>query len=268
MAERGADAVDGADGGGTTDAIPVPAWRPDAPLPPLPDGLRARVEELLTPRPGEGPALPDRPVRRLLGIAGPPGAGKSTLSAQLRAAFGDRCAVAPMDGFHLAQTELERLGRADRKGAPDTFDAAGYVALLRRLRDPAPGETVYAPEYRRDLRNGVAGAIAVPPAVALVVTEGNYLLLEGHGFGPVRELLDACWFVDLPEEARAERLVARHRLFGKTAEAAAAWTHGPDQRNADLVATTRGRADLVVGAVDEGFRGRVARAQGVPDGTW
>ncbi|WP_305038144.1 nucleoside/nucleotide kinase family protein [Cellulomonas triticagri] len=226
-------------------AIPAPAWS-DGPLPPLPADLRERVEALLVPRPGEGPALPDRPVRRLLGVAGPPGAGKSTLAAQVLAAFGDRCVVVPMDGFHLAQTELERIGRADRKGAPDTFDAAGYVALLRRLRDPEPGETVYAPEYRRDLRNGVAGAVAVPPTVPLVVTEGNYLLLDEHGFGPVRDLLDACWFVDLPEEVRAERLVARHRLFGKTAEAAAAWTRGPDQRNADLVATTRARADLVV----------------------
>jgi pantothenate kinase len=215
--------------------------RAPEPLPPLPAGLHRQVADLLAPEPGSG-----RPARRLLGIAGPPGAGKSTLSAQLLAAFPGRCVVAPMDGFHLAQTELERLGRADRKGAPDTFDAAGYVALLRRLREPVPGETVYAPEYRRDLHNGVAGAIAVPAEVPLVVTEGNYLLLETHGFGPVRDLLDLCWFVDLPEGVRAERLVARHRLFGKTADAAHAWTHGPDQRNADLVAPTRARADTVV----------------------
>ncbi|GEL48438.1 nucleoside/nucleotide kinase family protein [Cellulomonas hominis] len=216
---------------------------PGPPLAPLREDLRRRVADLLAPPPGA-----DRPVRRLLGIAGAPGAGKSTLSAQVLAAFPGRCVVAPMDGFHLAQTELERLGRADRKGAPDTFDAAGYVALLRRLRAPVPGETVYAPEYRRDLRNGVAGAIGVPADVPLVVTEGNYLLLETHGFGPVRDLLDLCWFVDLPQEVRAERLVARHRLFGKAPDAAYAWTHGPDQRNADLVEGTRGRADLVVEA--------------------
>lgn len=209
----------------------------------LPDDLRRRVAALLAAPPGA-----DHPPRRLLGIAGPPGAGKSTLSAQVLAAFPGRCVVVPMDGFHLAQTELERLGRADRKGAPDTFDAAGYVALLRRLRTPVPGEVVYAPEYRRDLRNGVAGAIAVPPDVPLVVTEGNYLLLDQHGFGPVHDLLDARWFVELPEQVRAERLVARHRLFGKSADAAEAWVRGPDQRNADLVATTRDRADLVVTA--------------------
>lgn len=208
---------------------------------PLRADLRRRVETLLAPLPGA-----DAPVRRLLGIAGPPGAGKSTLSAQLMAVFGDRCAVVPMDGFHLAQTELERTGRADRKGAPDTFDAAGYVALLRRLREPVPGETVYAPEYRRDLRNGVAGAIAVPWDVPLVITEGNYLLLDSHGFAPVHDLLDECWYVDLPEQVRAGRLVARHELFGKVPEAASAWTHGPDQRNADFVADTRCRADVVV----------------------
>lgn len=224
-------------GGPAPDAAPVP----DTALAPLPDDLRRRVEALLASTTADG-----APRRRLLGVAGQPGAGKSTLSARLRAAFGDRCVVVPMDGFHLAQSELERLGRADRKGAPDTFDAAGYVALLRRLRAPSPGETVYAPEYRRDLRNGVAGAIAVPADVPLVVTEGNYLLLDEHGFAPVRGLLDACWYVELPEEVRAERLVARHRLFGKSPDAATAWAHGPDQRNADLVAGTRARADLVV----------------------
>jgi pantothenate kinase len=201
----------------------------------LRDDLRRQVAELLAPG-----------SRRLLGIAGPPGAGKSTLSAQILAAFPGRCVVVPMDGYHLAQSELDRLGRADRKGAPDTFDAAGYVALLRRLRDPAPGETVYAPEYRRDLHNGVAGAIPVPADVPLVITEGNYLLLDEHGFGPVRGLLDRCWYVDLPDDVRTQRLVARHTRFGKAPDAAHAWTHGPDQRNADLVAGTRTRADAVV----------------------
>jgi pantothenate kinase len=151
-----------------------------------------------------------------------------------------------MDGYHLAQSELDRLGRADRKGAPDTFDAAGYVALLRRLRDPVPREAVYAPEYRRDLHHGVAGAIPVPADVPLVITEGSYLLLDEHGFGPVRGLLDLCWYVDLPDDVRTQRLVARHTRSGKAPGAAHAWTHGPDQRNADLVAATRARADAVV----------------------
>lgn len=184
--------------------------------------------------------------RRVLGITGAPGAGKSTLAAAVGQAFAGRCVVVPMDGFHLAQHELERLGRADRKGAPDTFDAPGYVALLRRLRQPVDGEVVYAPEYRRDLRHGVTGAIPVPADVPLVVTEGNYLLLDRDGFGPVAALLDESWFVQPAEDVRLDRLVARHEQFGKAPEAARAWALGPDQRNAELVAATRGRADVVV----------------------
>jgi pantothenate kinase len=197
------------------------------------DELQARLDALLAS--GQ---------RRILGIAGAPGAGKSTLAAQVVAAVGSRAVVVPMDGFHLAQTELERIGRADRKGAPDTFDAAGYVALLRRLRSERG--TVYAPEYRRDLRNPVAGAIAVSPDVPLVVTEGNYLLLDDHGFGPVAGLLDESWFVALPDEVRLQRLIARHEAYGKSAEAARAWSHGPDEANARLVAATAHRADVVV----------------------
>ena len=200
------------------------------------DELRARLDALLAS--GQ---------RRILGITGAPGAGKSTLAAQVVDALGARAVVVPMDGFHLAQSELERIGRADRKGAPDTFDAAGYVALLRRLR-AEPG-TVYAPEYRRDLRNPVAGAIAVPSDVPLVVTEGNYLLLDDDGFGPVAGLLDESWFVALPDDVRRERLVARHEAFGKSPEAARAWSHGPDEVNARRVAATAHRAVVVVEAL-------------------
>jgi pantothenate kinase len=182
--------------------------------------------------------------RRILGIVGAPGAGKSTVASEVAAAAGPAAVVVPMDGFHLAQTELERIGRADRKGAPDTFDADGFVALLRRLREP--GRTVYAPEYRRDLRNPVAGAIAVPPETTLVVVEGNYLLLDQHGFEPVAGLLDESWFLAPDDTVRLDRLVARHEAFGKSPEAARAWSHGPDENNARLVAATAERADVVV----------------------
>ncbi|MFS0703119.1 nucleoside/nucleotide kinase family protein [Cellulomonas sp. 179-A 9B4 NHS] len=202
---------------------------------PLHPALVARVDALLA-----------RGGRRLLGLAGPPGAGKSTLSAQVAAVYGDRCVVVPMDGFHLAQSTLERLGRADRKGAPDTFDADGWVALLRRLRAPEPGSTVWAPEYRRDLRHGVTGAVAVPADVPLVVVEGNYLLLDAHGFGPVAALLDESWFLAPDDDERLRRLVARHERFGKSPEAARAWSTGPDEANARLVADGAARADLVV----------------------
>ncbi len=183
--------------------------------------------------------------RRLLGLAGPPGCGKSTLAAQLVAHLGPLAALVPMDGFHLAQVELLRLGRADRKGAPDTFDAAGYVALLRRLRDPAPDETVYAPAFRREIEEPVAGAIPVPPEVLLVVTEGNYLLLD-KSWAPVHGLLDRSWFVATPEAARLDWLLARHMAFGRSREAALAWIAATDAPNARLVEATRDRADLVV----------------------
>ncbi|MFI9808389.1 nucleoside/nucleotide kinase family protein [Streptomyces sp. NPDC052301] len=189
--------------------------------------------------------------RAILGIAGSPGAGKTTLAERLVSALdGDGtcwAAHVPMDGFHLADAELDRLGRRDRKGAPDTFDAAGYAALLRRLREDT-GEVVYAPGFERVLEQPVAGAIPVPPAARLVVTEGNYLLLEESSWARVRPCLDEVWFCEIPEDERIRRLVARHEEFGKDRAAAVAWVRGPDQRNADLVAATRGRADLVVPA--------------------
>ncbi|MDQ3825979.1 MAG: nucleoside/nucleotide kinase family protein, partial [Actinomycetota bacterium] len=131
--------------------------------------------------------------RRILGITGAPGAGKSTLARRLVDALSGTAVLVEMDGYHLALAELERLGRAERKGAPDTFDAAGYVALLRRLRAP-DADTVYAPEFRRAIEEPVAGSVAVPPGVSLVVTEGNYLLLDTKPWSAIRRLLDEVWF--------------------------------------------------------------------------
>src|SRR5947209_15380641 len=122
-------------------------------------------------------ALADGAARRILGITGAPGSGKSTLAQRLVSALDGTAVLIGMDGYHLAQAELERLGRAERKGAPDTFDAAGYVALLARLRAHDPDEVVYAPEFRREIEEPIACAVPVPPATPLVITEGNYLLL-------------------------------------------------------------------------------------------
>ena len=182
--------------------------------------------------------------RAVLGVVGPPGAGKSTLAEGLVTALAERAVLVPMDGFHLADTELGRLGRADRKGAPDTFDAAGYVHLLRRLvaRDD---EVVYAPVFRRELELAEAGALPVPRTVPLVVTEGNYLLLDGP-FAPVREVLTECWYVDVDPDLRLERLVARHERHGRTRAAALQWVEQTDEPNARLIESTRDHADLVV----------------------
>lgn len=184
--------------------------------------------------------------RHVLGIAGAPGAGKSTLAARIVEALEGRAVLVPMDGFHLAGAELERLGRADRKGAPDTFDAAGYAALLRRLRDPGETCPVYAPAFDRTLEEPVAGSVCVPPDTPLVVTEGNYLLLEEGAWAPVRGLLDEVWFLDADPAVRISGLVERHVRFGKPRRHAERWVAESDERNARLVEQHRDRADLVV----------------------
>ena len=189
----------------------------------------------------------------VLGIVGAPGSGKTTLAEALITALGRRFgdgtpAHVPVDGYHLADVTLASLGLLDRKGAPTTFDAWGLAALLQRIRAPRHvcGEVIYAPGFEREFEQPIAGAVAVGPAVRLVVTEGNYLLLDEPGWAAARAQCDEVWFVEVPEQLRRDRLVARHVRFGKSPDAAARWVDRVDQPNADLVAATRARADLVV----------------------
>lgn len=193
--------------------------------------------------------------RRILGIVGLPGAGKSTLSAQLQATLGDRCVIVPMDGFHLANAELARLGRSHRKGAPDTFDASGYVALLARLRQPIFGEIIYAPAFHRDIEEPIAGEIAVPADVPLVITEGNYLLMDEGPWRGVRAQLDETWFVDVDDAVRRTQLLARHMRFGRSREASLAWIENTDEPNARRIAATSGRADYRVALQHDSLAG-------------
>lgn len=183
--------------------------------------------------------------RRILGITGAPGAGKSTLAQILTEALGDQAALIGLDGFHLKDTELHRLGRHARKGAADTFDAAGYVNLLRRLRKQTDA-VVYAPMFDRTLEESIGSAIPVTPDVPLIITEGNYLLVDDGEWSGIRPLLDACWFVDPEEETRLDRLVARHMHYGRSATEARERSYGSDQNNAELIGRTRDRADLIV----------------------
>ncbi len=212
----------------------------ESPLPELPASARVRVRELIK-----------RNGRTLLGLVGAPGAGKSTLAAALLAEFADVAQVVPMDGFHLANVELERLGRRERKGAPDTFDSAGYVALLRRLLAQDDDEVVYAPEFRREIEEPIANAIPIHSRTQLVITEGNYLLLEGGPWAQVAGLLDEVWYVDVDDEVRRHRLTRRHEQFGRSAEEAAAWVAGTDEPNARLIAASRARASFVFRWGDE-----------------
>lgn len=187
-------------------------------------------------------ALPGQ--RRILGICGPPGSGKSTLAATVVRALGGAATLVGMDGFHLAQAELERLGRAERKGAPDTFDAHGYLHLIRRLRNDA--EVVYAPEFRREIEEPIACAVPVEPGTPLVVTEGNYLLLTDSPWHELRELFDDVWFLAPDESERRQRLIARHRAYGRSEAQARERALGSDQANAELVLAGADRADLVI----------------------
>ncbi len=188
-------------------------------------------------------------ARKVIGITGPPGAGKSTLAAGLAAEHPDTHVVVPMDGFHLAQRELIRLGRWQHKGAPDTFDVDGYVALLGRLRRE-PGHCMYAPKFDRSIEEPIANAIAVEPRHTTIITEGNYLLHDEDGWERVRPLLDECWYVDCEYSARIVRLIARHIEHGRTGPQAAAWVHDVDEPNTRLIRSNREAADVIIRSDD------------------
>jgi pantothenate kinase len=187
-----------------------------------------------------------RPTRTIVGIIGPPGSGKSTLASRLQAAYPDQIQMVPMDGFHLANVELTRLGRSNRKGAPDTFDSYGYVSLLQRLRHQTPDETVYAPEFRREIEEPIAGAIPIFSTTQVLITEGNYLALDQGGWGPVAGLLDEIWYVEVAQSIRWERLIARHMQFGRSRRAAQDWVQTTDEPNARLIESTVNRVHFKI----------------------
>ncbi len=199
--------------------------------------LAAIVEGMLAARSASAPLL--------VGLAGEPGAGKSTAAAQLAALLpGSR--VLPMDGFHFPQAQLVSLGRRERMGAPDTFDVDAFVTLLASLRTATA--TVRAPGFDRTIEEPVADELSFTPEVPCIIVEGNYLLLDDHGWQRVAPLLDVTVGVVLDEATRHERLIARHIAFGKTPNAARAWALGLDEANAGLIAPTLERADYLLRA--------------------
>ena len=192
--------------------------------------------------------LIERGERTILGITGAPGAGKTTVCESLTTALGGRAALVQMDGFHLADAELRRIGRRERKGAPDTFDVAGYAALLERLRSRRD-DVVYAPRFDRELEDPIGSAVPVPREVPLVVTEGNYLLHEGDGWARIGPLLDACWYLDVDDALRESRLVDRRILHGDTPEHSRRWAREVDGANARIVGASRGLATRAIRVV-------------------
>lgn len=183
--------------------------------------------------------------RRILGLAGQPGVGKSTLADALCANLDPLAARVPMDGFHLANRTLATLGLAERKGAPETFDACGFKSLLARLRDHTDA-VVYAPEFYRDLEEPIAGSLAVAHDVPLVIVEGNYLLLDDGPWQGIADYFDEIWYLQVDDMVRQRRLVRRHELHGRSLQDARDWALGNDERNARLVASTADRADVRV----------------------
>lgn len=195
----------------------------------------------------------DRPA--ILGVCGAPGAGKTTLVEALVDALvaapppgegPEWVAHVPMDGFHLADVELDRLGRRSRKGAPDTFDADGYAALLGRLAEPGRTRVTYAPAFDRSIEQPIACAIPVDPRCRLIVSEGNYLLHADEAWTGVRRVFDEVWFADVDGDLRRERLVERHIRFGKSPAAARDWVERVDEKNAREILAFRELADQIV----------------------
>ena len=183
------------------------------------------------------------PSRRLIGITGPPGAGKSTIGEQLVGRLAES-ALLPMDGYHFTQLRLVELGRRERMGAPDTFDVDGFLRTLADLR--ISGAPVFAPSFNRDLEEPVPDALAFQPELSSIVVEGNYLLHDAAGWEAVREELDLVFFVEVPRAIRLHRLIQRHVRYGKSPDAAEAWAFGPDEDNARLIEQTASRADHVI----------------------
>ncbi|MGX7697169.1 hypothetical protein [Gordonia polyisoprenivorans] len=197
-------------------------------------------------------AAADTP-RFVAGFTGAPGAGKTTIArrvvADLTERLGDDAVgYLPMDGFHLSTTVLQRLGRTDRRGAPDTFDVDGFVSLLRRAA--VPGKDIYAPDFdHRGVIGGaaepIAAALIIPATAKVLVVEGNYLALDGE-WSPVRDLIDRLWFVDVPDDVRRERLSVRHIAAGRSAENARRWIESVDDPNARLIRSCRDRCDALL----------------------
>lgn len=181
--------------------------------------------------------------RVLIGVVGKPGAGKSTLTEKLKELLpANETRVLSQDGYHLSNSQLQVLGRANRKGAPDTFDPRSFTELLKRVAQDSLNN-IYFPIFHREIEESIAAEGVITPETKIVLVEGNYLLLDSHGWEGVATYLDEVWYLKIDDELRLKRLVARHIEFGKEPDFAHAWAHGTDEVNARIIEATSGRAD-------------------------
>lgn len=200
----------------------------------LPENITTRIQALLAQR-----------KRAVLGLAGPPGCGKSTLAAQIETCIGSDAQVLPMDGFHLDNSVLDVLGRRDRKGAEDTFDIAGFVALVQRVAKQTGLESIYAPYFDRKIDAAIAGAISIRPSCRLVIIEGNYLLCNGQ-WRDARRYMSSVWYVDVEDAMRHKWLMARHMHYGRSRAEAEAWIAQTDAPNALYIKSFKSHADWII----------------------
>ncbi|MER5222479.1 nucleoside/nucleotide kinase family protein [Streptomyces flaveus] len=192
--------------------------------------------------------LTARLPRAVLGLAGPPGAGKSTLARALVAHLGERAAYLPLDGFHLSNRQLARLALTSRKGSEPSFDVWGYVALLRRVLEDTDAD-IYVPDYDRTIDEPIAARHLVPPTARLIVTEGNYLACDLPGWREAYALMRECWYVEAPGEVRQVRLVERQLAGGRSEVAARDWVRTNDDPNGKLVEESRDRCHRIVSTI-------------------
>ena len=197
------------------------------------------VEEINTLLHGNNP-------RTIIGIVGKPGAGKSTVVSEIQNRFSaDEVAIIPMDGYHLSNEELIELGRRNRKGAPDTFDVVGFISLITKVKNEIAKDHTF-PIFHREIEASRADEGLVPRNIKVIIIEGNYLFSEEYNWNKVFPLLDQSWFIEIDDEVRMQRLIARHIKYGKLPQEAEDWSRGSDEANAKFIAKTASRAERII----------------------
>lgn len=184
--------------------------------------------------------------RIIIGVVGKPGSGKSTLTSYLLDnLLKEKAVLVPMDGYHLSNKLLAEYKKADRKGAYDTFDSKGYSELLKRIKFDNESD-IYFPIFHREIEESIVAEGVVPKECKLILTEGNYLLLDKHGWENVKSYLTQSWYIQIEDDLRWSRLMDRSIKYGRSPEIAYKWTHGSDEINAQVVETTQKFADVLL----------------------